>query len=105
MVTPHSDATPSTVGANERQRIPPRPPAADNGGGKKRRAPSFDVAVYEVLVDAFGNIRDVVLMQSSGVRSFDEAGEKMIYSGMTVLPASHEMSALRVTLHFSRESR
>jgi hypothetical protein len=102
--TPDRDAMRSSGGTNEQKRIPPRPPAANDGGRKKRQAPDFDVAVYEVLVDTVGNIRDGVLMQSSGVRSFDEAGKKMIYDGMTLPPASHGTSALRVTLHFLHES-
>jgi hypothetical protein len=70
---------------------------------KKRQGHALDVAVYRVLVDDAGNIRDVVLMRSSGVSSFDAAGEQMIYSGMAALPSWHEASALTVTLHFSRQ--
>jgi outer membrane biosynthesis protein TonB len=73
--------------------------------GKRRVQAAEPSAVYTVLVDTAGNIRDVALTRSSGVRSFDEAGKKMIYDGMALPWSSQEMSALRVTICFSREGR
>ena len=71
---------------------------------KKRQVPPTKVAIYDVLVDAAGNVHDVVLTRSSGVRSFDEAGKKMIYDGIALPQPSREIGAVRVTLRFSPET-
>ena len=79
------------------------PVLPDRKAKKKRQVPAH-VAIYDVLVDAAGNIRDVVLTRSSGVPSFDEAGKKMIYDGIALPPSTHDTNAVKVTLHFSRET-
>jgi hypothetical protein len=77
--------------------------AKERPKGKKQQAPPR--AIYRVLVDESGNIREVRLLRSSGVLSFDEAGKQMIYDGVAALPSWHETSVLTVALHFSRDAR
>jgi len=72
-------------------------------------APKAGVAVYDVVVDASGQIRSITLAHSSGITSFDASGEAMIRSGMgfEAPPAdqSQELRLFTVSIAFAPEER
>lgn len=66
------------------------------------------VAVYDVVVDAHGQIRSVTLAHSSGTTSFDASGEAMIRNGIGFQPpadAGPEPQVFTVTIAFTPEGR
>jgi TonB family protein len=70
--------------------------------------PMPGVAVYDVVVDARGQIRSVTLAHSSGTTSFDASGEAMIRNGIGFEPpanAGPEPQVFTVTIAFTPEGR
>jgi TonB family protein len=66
------------------------------------------VAVYDVVVDARGEIRSITLAHSSGTTSYDASGEAMIRNGIGFEPPAGAGSDLRVftvTIAFTPEGR
>lgn len=98
--TTDTDSTPKSVSTTALATAPGKK------AKKTRQARSAEpVAVYDVVIDAAGNIQSVALAHSSGVRSFDEAGRNMIYHGIGLPRSPDEATALKVTLHFTRDNQ
>lgn len=70
--------------------------------------PTPGVAVYDVVVDARGQVRSVTLAHSSGTTSFDASGEAMIRNGIGFEPpadAGRDLHFFTVTIAFTPEGR
>jgi TonB family protein len=80
----------------------PEPPAAHDPS-------QAGVAVYTVIVDAAGHIRDIVVALSSGEPSLDEAGKGIIRENMAAEPPAPARGGgdgvFTVTLRFSSDPK
>ena len=97
-----------TPSSSKKPRIPAerqKPVVHERGASS---GPMPGVAVYDVVVDAGGQIRSVTLAHSSGTTSYDASGEAMIRNGIGFEPPADQGSDLHVftvTIAFTPEGR
>jgi TonB family protein len=98
-------AKPTAPGSSKKPRVPVEPPKAVVREGATPSALAPGVAVYDVVVDARGQIRSVTLTHSSGTTDYDASGEAMIRNGYP-LPASDGPDLhVPVSIAFTPEGR
>ena len=94
---------PVAPSARKKAPAPAQPPkrVMREADGRTPADPKPGVAVYDVVVDARGQIRSVTLAHSSGTTSFDASGEAMIRSDKSF----EQPGVFTVTIAFTPEAR
>ena len=103
-------AKPAALSSSKKPRVPVEPPKPVVREGATPSDPMPGVAVYDVVVDARGQVRSVTLAHSSGTTSIDASGEAMIRSrsgtGFDLCPdAGPDLNVFTCTIALTPEGR